>query len=273
MKHQCVSYSPLVDSWLGGANLYTASEEANQELLFRTAEAWNVCSVTSSIMARGGLRNFAQNFEVISGLYSNSGEQLFSLMPLLGQTILLPPEARRSIEISSFASYRKVFRERVDIPSGADAQALLTYAQHYAGVLKQLAYKSAKEAIVSLEDSAVGLFKSEKGILWNILLAESLLEMAIFTAFNKQGLIFVPSKIELPPATPLSCTDCDGETTRYMSYFDLLTTWFPNEDRSLCPGDPMTHPVFGEGVLVSAESLESQAFFTALATKECASLS
>ena len=39
MRRQCVSYSPLIDSWLEGAILYTASEEANQELLVRIAEA------------------------------------------------------------------------------------------------------------------------------------------------------------------------------------------------------------------------------------------
>ena len=182
MRRQCVSYSPLIDSWLEGAILYTASEEANQELLFRIAEAWNVCSIISSIMERGGLRNFAQNFEDVGCLYSNSGEQLFALMPLLGQTILLPPEASKSMEISSFVSYRKAFRERVDIPFGADGQAILAYAQQYAGVIKQLAYRSAKEAIVSHEDLALDLFKREKGVLWGILFAESLLESAIFTA-------------------------------------------------------------------------------------------
>ena len=272
MRRQCVSYSPLIDSWLEGAILYTASEEANQELLFRIAEAWNVCSIISSIMERGGLRNFAQKFEDVGCLYSNSGEQLFALMPLLGQTILLPPEASKSMEISSFVSYRKAFRERVDIPFGADGQAILAYAQQYAGVIKQLAYRSAKEAIVSHEDLALDLFKREKGVLWGILFAESLLESAIFTAFNKQGLIFVPNKIELASTTPLSRTDFDGATTQYMPYSDLLKTWFSNEDGSLHSGDPLTHPVFGEGVLVNAGSHEAQAFFADLATKECASL-
>lgn len=252
--------------------MYTASEEANQELLFRIAEVWNVCSIISSIMERGGLRNFAQNFEDIGCLYSNSGEQLFALMPLLGQTILLPPEASKSMEISSFVSYRKAFRERVDIPFGADGQAILAHAQQYAGVIKQLAYRSAKEAIVSHEDLALDLFKREKGVLWGILFAESLLESAIFTAFNKQGLIFVPNKIELASTTPLSRTDFDGATTQYMPYSDLLKTWFSNEDGSLHSGDPLTHPVFGEGVLVNAGSHEAQAFFADLATKECASL-
>lgn len=105
-----------------------------------------------------------------------------------------------------------------------------------------------------------------------ILFAESLLESAIFTAFNKQGLIFVPNKIELASTTPLSRTDFDGATTQYMPYSDLLKTWFSNEDGSLHSGDPLTHPVFGEGVLVNAGSHEAQAFFADLATKECVSL-
>ena len=249
-----------------------ASEMANAKLLFKLGEASIAFSMISDYMSKNNKPNFAANFEDLNSFYMKSGTLLFLVMVKSEQGAIFPP-GEEAAEATSFASYCELFRGKIGLPFNEGHQAVVACAQNYANIIKQLAYKSAQEAILANDDFAVDVFKGEKAILWCILVAKSCLDVFIFSSLYYQGVAIVPNKIEVESSMPLSQTDFDGTTMQFMPRSDMAIMWVPNEDGSIQPGERITIPAFGEARAIRVSDPALQDYFMELATKQCAALS
>lgn len=250
-----------------------ASENANQLLLFRLAEAQNVFSMISDYMRENNKPNFADDFKDCSDYYSKAGQLLFLLMAKAEQAAVLPLGVGENAELTSFKSYSNMFYGKNELPFNKGGQAILSYAREFAKTLKQLAYKSAKNAILDNDPAAMAFFKDEGGILWTILVTANLLEIAIFSSLYSQGVAIIPNKIEVESSISLSQTDFDGVIMQFIPRSDMSIMWVPNEDGSIHPGEKITSPMFGEARAIRVSDPALQDYFMELATKQCAALS
>lgn len=249
-----------------------ASEKANQLLLFRLAEAQNVFSTISDYMRKNNKPNFADDFKACSDYYSKAGQLLFLLMANAEQAAVLPLGVGENAESTSFKSYSNMFYGKNEVPFNKGGQTILTYAREFAQTLKQLAYKSAKNAILDNDPAAMAFFKNKGGILWTILVTANLLEIAIFSSSCSQGVVIIPNKIEVESSISLSQTDFDGAIMQFIPRSDMTIIWVPNEDGSIQSGEKITSP-FGEARAVHVSDPALQDYFMELATKQCAALS